>query len=42
MLMISGVSINDLYEDMPFLGVLLKKNEDMAVLNQTLKSRGRI
>ena len=28
-LMISGVSIDNLYEDMPFLGVLLKKNQDM-------------
>ena len=31
-LMISGVSITDLYENMPFLGVLLKKNQDMESL----------
>ncbi|MBE6045201.1 MAG: MoxR family ATPase [Clostridiales bacterium] len=30
-LMISGVSITDLYEEMPFLGVLLKKNQDIDV-----------
>lgn len=38
-LMISGVSIEDLYEDLPFLGVLLKKNQDVDVLND-IKTKG--
>ena len=33
-LMISGVSIMDLYEEMPFLGVLLKKNQDIDVFGE--------
>ena len=33
-LMISGVSITDLYEEMPFLGVLLKKNKDIDVFGE--------
>ncbi len=33
-LMISGVSITDLYEEMPFLGVLLKKNQDIDVFGE--------
>ena len=33
-LMISGVSITDLYEEMPFLGVLLKKNQDIDVFEE--------
>ncbi|MDD6310945.1 MAG: MoxR family ATPase [Firmicutes bacterium] len=38
-LMISGVNINDLYEEMPFLGVLLKKNQDMDTFND-IKTKG--
>ena len=38
-LMISGVSIEALYEDLPFLGVLLKKNQDVDVLND-IKTKG--
>lgn len=38
-LMISGVSIKDLYERMPFLGVLLKKNQDMEMF-QEIKTKG--
>ena len=38
-LMISGVSITDLYEDMPFLGVLLKKNQDVDVFEE-IKTKG--
>ena len=37
--MISGVSIENLYEDLPFLGVLLKKNQDVDVLND-IKTKG--
>ena len=33
-LMISGVSITDLYENMPFLGVLLKKNQDVDTFEE--------
>lgn len=38
-LMISGVKIDDLYEDMPFLGVLLKKNQDMDMFAE-IKEKG--
>ena len=38
-LMISGVSIDNLYEDMPFLGVLLKKNQDMDIFAE-IKEKG--
>ena len=38
-LMISGVSITDLYEDMPFLGVLLKKNQDVDTFEE-IKEKG--
>ncbi|MCQ2546157.1 MAG: MoxR family ATPase [Clostridia bacterium] len=38
-LMISGVNISDLYEDMPFLGVLLKKNQDMDMFRE-IKEKG--
>ena len=38
-LMISGVSITDLYEDMPFLGVLLKKNQDVDTFEE-IKTKG--
>lgn len=38
-LMISGVSIENLYEDMPFLGVLLKKNQDMDAFEE-IKRKG--
>ena len=41
-LQIGGVDPAKISKTVPFAGVLLKKNEDMAVLNQTLKSRGRI
>ena len=37
--MISGVSIDNLYEDMPFLGVLLKKNQDMDMFTE-IKEKG--
>lgn len=38
-LMISGVSIDDLYKDLPFLGVLLKKNQDIDTLGE-IKTKG--
>lgn len=38
-LMIGGVSIDNLYEDMPFLGVLLKKNQDMDMFTE-IKEKG--
>ena len=38
-LMISGVSITDLYENMPFLGVLLKKNQDIDTFYE-IKEKG--
>lgn len=38
-LMISGVDIEDLTNDMPFVGVLLKKNQDIDVM-QEIKERG--
>lgn len=38
-LMISGVNIENLYDDLPFLGVLLKKNQDVDVLND-IKTKG--
>lgn len=38
-LMISGVSIKSLYEDMPFLGVLLKKNQDIDMFAE-IKEKG--
>ena len=38
-LMISGVSIENLYDDMPFLGVLLKKNQDVDVFEE-IKTKG--
>ncbi|MCF0143993.1 MAG: MoxR family ATPase [Firmicutes bacterium] len=38
-LMISGVSVDDLYDNMPFLGVLLKKNQDMDVFEE-IKTKG--
>ena len=38
-LMISGVDIDNLSEDMPFVGVLLKKNQDIDVL-QEIKEKG--
>lgn len=38
-LMISGISINDLYENMPFLGVLLKKNQDLDTFEE-IKTKG--
>ena len=38
-LMISGVSIDNLYEDTPFLGVLLKKNQDMDMFTE-IKEKG--
>ena len=41
-LQIGGIDPAKISKTVPFAGVLLKKNEDMAVLNQTLRSRGRI
>ena len=38
-LMISGVSVDDLSKDMPFVGVLLKKNEDIEVM-QEIREKG--
>ncbi|MBQ6401033.1 MAG: MoxR family ATPase [Firmicutes bacterium] len=38
-LMVSGVSVDDLSEKMPFVGVLLKKNEDIEVM-QEIKEKG--
>ena len=38
-LMISSVNIENLYDDLPFLGVLLKKNQDVDVLND-IKTKG--
>ena len=38
-LMISGVSIENLYDSMPFLGVLLKKNQDVDVFEE-IKTKG--
>lgn len=38
-LMVSGVSISDLYEDMPFIGILLKKNQDIDTFKE-IKEKG--
>lgn len=38
-LMISGVNVTDLYERMPFAGVLLKKNQDLDTFNE-IKTKG--
>ena len=38
-LMISGVSVEDLSERMPYIGVLLKKNEDIEVMHD-IKEKG--
>ncbi|MDO4746274.1 MAG: MoxR family ATPase [Bacillota bacterium] len=38
-LMISGVDVEDLSKEMPFLGVLLKKNQDIDVM-QEIKEKG--
>lgn len=38
-LMISGVDVTDLYERMPFAGVLLKKNQDLDTFNE-IKTKG--
>lgn len=38
-LMISGVSIEKLYDNMPFLGVLLKKNQDIEMFEE-IKTKG--
>ena len=32
--MISGVDINNLKKEMPFVGVLLKKNQDIDVMHE--------
>ena len=37
--MISGVDIANLKRDMPFVGVLLKKNQDIDVMNE-IKEKG--
>jgi len=38
-LMISGVDVEDLSKEMPFLGVLLKKNQDIDVMHE-IKEKG--
>lgn len=38
-LMISGVRVDNLFEDMPFRGVLLKKNQDLDVFDE-IKTKG--
>ena len=38
-LMLSGVDTNDLYETMPFIGVLLKKNQDLDVFEE-IRTKG--
>lgn len=38
-LMISGVDVTNLKDDMPFVGVLLKKNQDIDVMNE-IKEKG--
>ena len=38
-LMISGVNVDDLYERMPFVGVLLKKNQDLDSFEE-IKTKG--
>lgn len=38
-LMVSGVSVEDLSERMPFVGVLLKKNEDIDIMHD-IKEKG--
>ncbi|MDO4177146.1 MAG: MoxR family ATPase [Bacillota bacterium] len=38
-LMISGVAVDDLFEKMPFLGVLLKKNQDLDMFEE-IKEKG--
>ncbi len=38
-LMVSGVSVDDLSERMPYVGVLLKKNEDIEVMHD-IKEKG--
>ena len=38
-LMISGVDVANLSEKMPFLGVLLKKNQDIDVMHE-IKEKG--
>lgn len=38
-LMISGVNIDDLSNDMPFVGVLLKKNQDIDIMEE-IKEKG--
>ena len=37
--MISGVDVANLSEKMPFLGVLLKKNQDIDVMHE-IKEKG--
>ena len=38
-LMISGVDVDNLSKDMPFIGVLLKKNQDIDVMHE-IKEKG--
>ena len=38
-LMISGVDIDSISDEMPFVGVLLKKNQDIDVM-QEIKEKG--
>ena len=37
--MISGVDIKHLSDDMPFIGVLLKKNQDIEAMEE-IKTKG--
>ena len=37
--MVSGVKVKDLKEKMPFVGVLLKKNEDIEIMHE-IKEKG--
>ena len=41
-LQIGGIDPAKIAKTVPFAGVLLKKNEDMAILENTLRNRGRI
>ena len=41
-LQIGGADPDKIAKTVPYAGVLLKKNEDLAILDQSLKSRGRI
>ena len=38
-LMISGVSVNKIKDEIPFVGVLLKKNQDIDIMHE-IKEKG--